>query len=299
MARYFLGIDGGQSGTTAVIGDETGRVIGEGSGGPCTDLSSLAAALHTACVTAGLDPQGIRFDAACLGLSGGSAGKEDAIRQLIRADRLLLTDDARIALSGALASEPGIVVIAGTGSIAYGANSERRTARAGGWGPLFGDEGGGFWIVRQAMRAALRFEEGWGLATSLRARLLDATGSHNINHLMHRCYTPEFPRSRVAALSILVQHAAEAGDPAALKILDDAARELALLAVAVRGQLFRSSEPVAIAYSGGVFQSRIPLANFRRWIEAEKAVRLVPIRYRPVVGALLEAYRWANVVPKL
>jgi N-acetylglucosamine kinase-like BadF-type ATPase len=202
-----------------------------------------------------------------------------------------VTDDALIALAGATAGEPGLVVIAGTGSIAFGRNLEGRTARAGGWGYLFGDEGGAFWIARQAIRAARRWEEDWGLPTSLRARLLDATGARNINDLLHRCYTPEFPRPRVASLSILVNHAAEAGDSAAFEILDTAARELALLVIAVNGQLFAGGKPALVTYSGGVFRSRILLGRFRNWMASEEGVRVMPPVYGPAIGALLEAYR--------
>ncbi len=112
---------------------------------------------------AGLDAASVRFTSACLGFSGGPADKESILAEILASDRTLVTDDAFIALAGATAGEPGLVVIAGTGSIAFGRNAAGRTARAGGWGYLFGDEGGGFWIARQAIRAALSFEEGWGV----------------------------------------------------------------------------------------------------------------------------------------
>ncbi len=230
-------------------------------------------------------------------MSGGPADKESILKEILASDRTLLTDDAFIALAGATAGEPGVVVIAGTGSIAWGRNSEGRTARAGGWGHLFGDEGGGFWIARQAVRAALRLEEGWGVPTSLRARLLDYTGTRNINDLLHRCYTPEFPRPRLASLSLLVNHAAESGDPVALQILDSAAHELALLAIAVRGQLFSAEETARVTYSGGVFQSRILLGRFCDWMASEAGVRVTAPVFPndgPAIGALLEAYRAAG-----
>ena len=304
MSRYFLGVDGGQSSTTAVIGDDTGLVIGVGHGGPCNHVSApegrakfvaaIRASLQGACAQAGLNPENVRFAGACLGLSGGPADKESILHEILASDRTLVTNDALTALAGATAGEPGLVVIAGTGSIAFGRNAAGRTARAGGWGYLFGDEGGGFWIARQALRAALRWEEGWGVPTSLRARLLDATGTRNINDLMHCCYTPEFPRPRVASLSILVNHAAEIGDPVALEILDDAARELALLAVAVRGQLFEAEEAMRVSYSGGVFGSRILLTRFRDWMGSEAGVRVTAPVYGPAIGGLLEAYRAAG-----
>jgi N-acetylglucosamine kinase-like BadF-type ATPase len=301
MPRFFLGVDGGQSSTTAIIGDESGRVLGVGRGGPSNHvraeegpgklLLAVRGSLRGACKQAGLDVEGIRFASACLGFSGGPADKEALLSQILPIDRMQVTDDSLIALAGATAGEPGVVVIAGTGSIAFGRNMEGRTARAGGWGYLFGDEGGAFWIARQAIRAARRWEEDWGLPTSLRARLLDATGARNVNDLLHRCYTPEFPRPRVASLSILVNHAAEAGDPAALEILDTAARELALLVIAVNGQLFPDGKPALVTYSGGVFRSRILLGRFRNWMASEEGVRVMPPVYGPAIGALLEAYR--------
>jgi N-acetylglucosamine kinase-like BadF-type ATPase len=303
MPQYFLGVDGGQSSTTALIGDDTGRVLGVGRGGPCNHvgasegrtrfIDAVQSSLRAACLQAGLPP-GVRFRSACLGFSGGPADKASMLDELLLSDQTLVTDDAVIALAGATAGEPGIVVIAGTGSIALGRNAGARTARAGGWGYLFGDEGGAFWIARQALRAALRLEEGWGVPTSLRARLLDYTGRRNINDLMHRCYTAEFPRPRVASLSTLVNHAAEDGDPTAVEILDTAARELALLAVAVRGQLFQAGESTLVTYSGGVFGSRIVLSRFRDWMASEAGVQVqAPAfsRYGGAVGALLEAYR--------
>src|SRR6202050_2996787 len=214
MPGFFLGVDGGQSSTTAVIGDETGRIVGVGRGGPSNHVGAaegrakfvgaIQSSVQAACGQGGLDARSIRFTSAYLGLSGDPEDKESILREILGSDRTLVTDDAQIALAGATAGEPGVVVIAGTGSIALGRNASGRTARAGGWGYLFGDEGGGFWIARQALRAALRWEEGWGVPSSLRARLLDSTGKRNINDLLHRCYTTEFPRPRVASLSILV-----------------------------------------------------------------------------------------------
>ena len=92
--------------------------------------------------------------------------KEAFVKELIASDKYKLTHDAEIALIGATAGQPGIIVIAGTGSIAFGRNAQMQTARAGGWGYIFGDEGGGFDIAKNALRRALQFEEGWGPATT-------------------------------------------------------------------------------------------------------------------------------------
>jgi N-acetylglucosamine kinase-like BadF-type ATPase len=305
MSQYFLGVDGGQSSTRACIGDQTGRIVGVGSGGPSNHVSgaearakfvaAIQSSLHGACAQAGLNIETVRFAGACLGFSGGPAGKEPILSEILRSDRTLVTDDALIALTGATAGNPGLVVIAGTGSIAFGRNGAGRTARAGGWGYLFGDEGGAFWIARQALRAALRFEEGWGVPTTLREKLLDSSGSESMHDLMHRCYTGELSRPRIASLAVLVNQAAEDGVPEALQILDEAARELALLALAVRGQLFAAGEPAIVTYWGGVFHSHILLARFNNWLASEEGVNVAPPAYEPATGALIEAYHAAGL----
>jgi N-acetylglucosamine kinase-like BadF-type ATPase len=251
--------------------------------------------LDAACARAGLSRREVRFSSACLGFSGGPEDKETLVRAILPSDRITVTHDALIALMGATAGDPGLITIAGTGSIAFGRNAAGQTARAGGWGYLFGDEGGAFWIVAQALRAALRFEEGWGPATSLRGVLLDATGARDANDMLHRFYTTDFPRPRIAALAKLVDEAAEQGDSIAGAILSEAAQQLAAIANAVRRQLFRAGEVARVAYVGGVFQSAIVLGAFQRLIERETGDRaLLPI-HGPAAGALLEAYRIAGV----
>jgi len=304
VTNYFLGVDGGQSSTVALIANESGKVLGIGRAGACNHaaagegrdkfVSALTDCIAAASQSAGLDapPQ---FASACLGFSGGTADKEQLVREILNAGHLQVTHDAHIALSGATAGEPGIIVIAGTGSIGYGRNAAGRTGRAGGWGYLFGDEGGGFDIVRQALRAALRLEEGWGGATSLRAVLLDATGARDANDLLHRFYTPEFPRPRIAALAKLVDQAAIERDPVARKILAQAGQVLADLATAVRAQIFLPDQNVRVSYLGGVFNSPIVRERFWGSLESERFNRVAPPVYGPAAGALLESYRAAGI----
>jgi len=303
-SRYFLGVDGGQSSTAAVIGDETGRVLGRGSGGPCNHvgaaegrqkfLSAIGGCVGQAQKEAGM-PAGAAFEAACLGFSGGPADKEALIKEILPIGKAFVTTDALIALAGATGGKPGVIVIAGTGSISFGRNGEGKTARAGGWGYIYGDEGGGFDLTRQALRAALRMEEGWGPATELRARLLEATGARNANELLHRLYTTDWPRPRIAALSRLVDETAAAGDRIAEDLLHAAAQQLAGFASAVRRQLFANNEDVPIAYIGGVFQSLRLLENFRSLLELDEHNKVTAPQFGPAAGALLEAYRIAGL----
>jgi N-acetylglucosamine kinase len=299
--KLFLGVDGGQSGTTAIIGDETGRVLGTGEGGPCNHAAAgegrakleraVAESVGAACAHAGLDAATVIFEAACFGMSGGPDDKREILAGILRARHLTVTNDAVIALAGATTTGQGIITIAGTGSIAFGRNAEGRTARAGGWGYVFGDEGGGFDIARQALRAALRMEEGWGPRTALREILLAATGATDINALLHRFYTPEWPRSRVATLARLVDAAAMDSDAIAAEILRGEAQQLAMLAGAVRAQLWNEGDPVEVAYIGGVFESALLRETFRTLVELHEAVHCAPPRRTPAEGALLEAYR--------
>ena len=296
--KLYLGIDGGQSSTTALIGDESGRVLGEGLAGPCNHVgaserrakffSAVGESVRLAAEQAGVPPE---FAAVCAGFSGGSEDKEALSRELIQADRYLITHDAHIALAGATAGDPGIIVIAGTGSIAYGRNAAGTTARAGGWGYIFGDEGGAFDLGRQALRAILRHEEGWGPPTSLRAAFLEATASPSANQLLHRCYTPEFPREIVARFAPLVDQAATAGDPVAYSIIDRGAQELATLAAAVRRQLFEEEESTNVHYVGGTFASELLLTRFKMLLELDGVTSVLPPKLSPAHGALLEARR--------
>jgi N-acetylglucosamine kinase-like BadF-type ATPase len=307
--RLFLGVDGGQSSTTALIGDETGRVLGAGSGGPCNHVGkaegaaklkrALTESVGLACAAAGIEFAAARFEAACFGMSGGPQDKAAVIAEVLRIDTLVNTDDIVIGLSGATAGEPGIAVNAGTGSIACGRNAAGRRARAGGWGYVFGDEGAGFDIARQALRAALRGEEGWGRPTALHGLLLEATGSQSANEALHRFYTDEWPRSRVATLARLVDGAAIAGDAAAHDILLAAAQQLATLAASVRRQLWTPGEAVTVAYIGGVFRSDLLRERFRMLVEMEEGNRCAAPVYGPAAGALVEAYRAVGLRPAL
>lgn len=301
MSRFYLGVDGGQSSTKAVIADENGRIIGRGAAGPCNHVSGAEAkqkfagairdCIEQACLDAGLDASSIEFAATCLGFSGGVEDKETDTREIIRSKKYKFTHDAEIALSGATEAQPGIIVIAGTGSMGFGRDGDGKTARAGGWGYIFGDEGSAFDLMRQALRAALRFEEGWGPETALHERLLGATGARDANDLLHRFYTDQFPRDRIAALAPLITEAAEEGDKAAIEIVQHAASQLASLAHGVHEHLFQRLEAVRVCYTGGLFRSHAIRVNFASEVKRAIGCDVLPPLYTPAAGAVLEALR--------
>ena len=315
MEELFLGVDGGQSGTTAIIGDAQGHIVGWGTAGPCNHVAAPEARakflrVMRECLAQAAHHPGSprwRFKAACLGMSGGPDDKTALLHELLETDHLIVTHDAATALAGATSGEPGIIVIAGTGSMAFGRNARGETARAGGWGYIFGDEGGAFDLVRQALRAILREHEGWGARTALTPALLEAGGASDANQLLHSFYGPDWPRARVADLARIVSRIAEEGDPIALRLLHQAAQELALLAGSVRRQLWGGEgaggepDPVRISWAGGVFESSSLRERFQMLIALEKDAVCERPRYGPAEGALLLAWQASGLhpVPKL
>jgi N-acetylglucosamine kinase-like BadF-type ATPase len=232
-------------------------------------------------------------------MSGGPEDKDALLRRVVDAEQWLVTHDGLIALSGALAGEDGIVTIAGTGSFVFGRKGTR-TMRAGGWGYLYGDEGSAFWVGKEALRAALRWEEGWAAATRLHSMLMDATGVRNANDVLHLFYRAEWPRSRVAPLAAEVDRVAQSGDEVAVGILRDAGVQLASFVAAVRGTLWgRDDEVVPASYIGGVFRSRVVLRRFTEALEGDERVGVRRPIWGAEVGALIEAYRLAGIRPSL
>jgi len=300
LPKLYLGVDGGQSSTTALMANEAGHVIGHGRGGPCNHvttaegrakfLSAIGDCLNQACREAGIEMATVKFSSVCLGLSGGGEDKEACTRELIHSERYKITHDAEIALSGATAGEPGIIMIAGTGSMAFGRNGRGQNARAGGWGYVFGDEGGAFDLTRRALRAALQFEEGWGERTGLHRLLLESTGAGNANELLHRFYG-QLDRPYIATLASLVTQAAESQDSVAIAILREAAAKLSWYVTGVYKNLFASGESVPVAPIGGVFKNEFVRNEFSRCIWEAIACKVIPPRFSPASGALLEALR--------
>ena len=301
----FLGVDGGQSSTIAVIGDETGKIRGWATSGPCNHAAGeagrrkfvlvLRECVGQAAARAGLDAANLHFRGACLGMSGGPDDKAGLLGEIFTADHQIVTQDGRIALAGALSGQPGIIAIAGTGSFVYGENAAGEPARAGGWGYIFGDEGGAFNIVRQSLRAALREQEGWGPRTALTPALVEGAEARDPNHALHLFYTPDWPRSRVARLAKLVSRIAEEGDPIALGILQGEAQQLATYVAAVRRRLWSDHESAQVSWAGGVFASPVLLDRFHTLIELDGMTRCHAPAHNPAAGALIVALRACGI----
>ncbi len=308
MRELYLGIDGGQTSTVALIADETGRVVGRGKGGPCNHVgpaegrarffSALGDSLKEACAQAGVSVTDVSFASACLGFSGGPQDKETYVREMIRSAHYRITHDAEIALEGATEGLPGIIVIAGTGSMAFGRNGEGESSRAGGWGYAFGDEGGAFFLARQALRAALAFEEGWGPPSKLYEKLLKAAEAKSADQILRRFYAGQ-PRSVIASYAALLDEAEREDDDVARLILIEGAGELARYVRHVYCRLFPSRESVQVAYVGGVFQSDLLRNVFIERVQMALGSIAHRPKLSPAAGALLRALRDGSVMSPL
>lgn len=258
---YFLGIDGGGSKTTCLLGDEhsvLASAAGVGSNpirvGEERSRQALHAVVREACAAAKVQPSQIART--CVGLAGAARPLierqvRDALAEVVGGE-IEVAGDMAVALEAAFRGGPGLIVIAGTGSIAYGRNPRGETARAGGWGFAISDEGSGHWIGRAAVAGAMRAHD-LGENCLLISSLLNTwhLGSRDdVVRAANALPPPDF-----AELFPMVLAAAAGGDSRASEILTQAGTELAQLARIVAERLWRGQPTFRVAISGGVFQN--------------------------------------------
>jgi N-acetylglucosamine kinase-like BadF-type ATPase len=258
-----VGVDGGGSKTQAVVVDADGRIVGEGISGPSNPLrvgitraaAAVREAIDKACEAAQLRSEDIL--AAEIGLAGARRTElrervREALSNLGIAD-VEVVSDADIALYGATDGEPGVVVIAGTGSVCCGVNGRGKRNCAGGWGPIAGDEGGGAWIARRALRAVAHASDGRGPKTSLMEAACSYFHVTTAEDLSTAIYAPTMTNERLAGFGKQVVEAAKAKDQVAREIMTEAGSELGLVVAAVIRNLKLEPERFQVAYVGGVF----------------------------------------------
>jgi N-acetylglucosamine kinase-like BadF-type ATPase len=311
--NLVMGVDGGQTATKVALATTDGAVLARGEGGGLIHLAAVGGrerfarhvreAIADAWTRAGLAPR--RLAAIGLGLTGVDAeGAEAAIVAellpgIVPAGRAAIQSDAVTALLGAHGGEPGIIAIAGTGSIVLGKDESGRFGRAGGWGWLLGDEGSAMAIGRDGLIAALQAVDGVIPATSLRAALLDHVGVRRPRDVKTIVYGPDFGARGFGGLAALVGREAEGGDAAAREIIDRHADLLARQVRAVVGQLEFGDGPIPVAPIGGAFEH---VWGLRPAFEASLAAsdaRLIarPPLLLPDLGAVLLALSALGVDP--
>jgi N-acetylglucosamine kinase-like BadF-type ATPase len=261
--RNYLGIDGGGTKTAAMILDENLSERGAGVGGPgniannedAALLKSLRSAVRSALHAADL-PETTHFSSICAGVAGYSAPQRlaafDALLNAeLQTDRCKIYPDYVIAYWGATHGEPGIVVIAGTGAVAYGRNAEGQERKEDGLGFLLGDRGSGFNLGVRVLRYTLEQMQA-GTRDDLVTAVLEHTGAQSENEIIQWLYG-EFSPPRVASLSPIVGRLAEDGDEAARWHVAEMARRLRHSVRQVRHALWLPRD-VPVYPLGGLWQ---------------------------------------------
>jgi N-acetylglucosamine kinase-like BadF-type ATPase len=311
---HVLGIDAGGTKTVCLLADEHGTVLADARAGGANLQSSgeleVEKVLHQVMEEA-LGDRDVRPDAICLGIAGVDRPRDyEAIRGVMRRigfkSRILVVNDALIALTAGAGDDPGVVIIAGTGSIAYGRDAKGRAARSGGWGYLLGDEGGSFWIGRAALAAVVRQFDGRGPATQLTGLVLDAMQLQSPTDLVHALNDRGFQRSAIVAIAPVVHRAEAGGDAVASEILARAASELGAAASAVIHALGMRGDVFSTVLAGGAFRaiptlaagvtarlSEIAPRSQVRLLDREPAVGAVHLARAAANGrALIPSYLW-------
>jgi N-acetylglucosamine kinase-like BadF-type ATPase len=296
---FYIGIDGGGTKTRCVLGNET-TVLATAVSGGCNVVrlgepqarESLHAVVRQVCATAKISAH--QIDAVCIGAAGAARAEPAAKLHGILAEidpqftpNIEVVGDAEIALEAAFGKAPGVIAIAGTGSIVYGRDASGQTARAGGWGFAISDEGSGHWIGRHAISSLLHARD-QGRETALMPLILESWHLENIDALIQRANAtppPEFPR----LFPVVVQ--AAQSDATARELLSRAGAELAGLASVVLRRVAQSPPYVPVAMTGSVFRQSKDVRRvfYNQLEESFPGITLREDFVDPVEGALTRA----------
>ncbi len=276
-----------------------GTVLGRAQSGPGNHIlagweaasGAIRDAATGACAAAHIEPAAVAY--ACAGGSGvGPNGEGGEAIAMLLAERLpharvRAVGDMVSAFAGALSTDCGVVVAAGTGAVCYGRNHTGEGRQVGGWGHLLGDEGSAYDIAVRALRAAARATDGRGPHTTLTQSIPQALGAGSFIEVAFRVYSGPMSRDAIAGLATLVAEAAAAGDPVASALLAEAGGDLALAAVTALHALGLDNAAVPVAYTGAVFDAgELVIGPFRHAIRAGcPRASVVAAEFPPVVGA--------------
>jgi glucosamine kinase len=295
--RVVIGIDGGGTYTRALLMNESGRELSRSQAGPAltdrattpVDVDAVSAAVERAAAEAGVR---LPVDALCAGFAG--VGREverktveDAFSARGLASAVSVITDGEAAFFDAFRDGPGLLLVAGTGSLAWGRSEDGRQARVGGWGTLLGDEGSGYDIGRSALRAAARAADGRGGETALSSRLMDQVGAEQPDRLIP--WAIGAAKSAIAALAPTVCEVAGEGDRVALDIIAAAIEALAAHAATLLQELAPWNADPGIALVGGLVAPGGPLRAGLVEVLAGLECVVVEQAVEPVRGAALIA----------
>ena len=304
--EIFLGIDGGQSHTEAVISDKRGNILGRGFGGASNHAevpggrvrlqNAITNSVSEALKNANLPPlEHIEFAAAHCGMTGGADYKHEIIGEIIQSDNLVIGHDAPTALFGATAGKPGVVVIAGTGSVIYGENDSGETAQIGGLGYLFADEGSGFWLAAQTIRLAIKEHDKLIPNNGLEGLVLSFFGKKQIYELTSDYYNSKISRDKIASLAKAAAAQALEGNQILRDQIKDGAKILAE-SVFIAADSLNFQDDFQVAGVGGMFRGKLLENYFTEYLSKilPNAVFIKP-QFAPPIGALLLAFKQKRI----
>lgn len=294
----LLGIDGGGTKTVGLLGTEHGEILARAEGGSANyhlvGVEGVETTLRGLLALLCADIGGVgNVDDATVGLAGVARPDDHAtIRPVLERlgfpARTLLTHDARIALAGGVGKDAGVILIAGTGSMAYGRAFSGEESRCGGWGQFLGDEGSGYALGLDALRVIARATDGRTSPTLLTDRVLTTLDLPRPEMLIR--WTQAASKAAIAALAPCVFETAEKGDASARALLRRGADGLSELAVTVLRRLEWTETP-SLALSGGLF-AHYPMYResvTQRVLTAFQDVSITAPLHEPAYGALLLA----------
>ncbi|MFD1039739.1 N-acetylglucosamine kinase [Virgibacillus byunsanensis] len=307
---YVMGIDGGGTKTIAMIADMDGNVVAVAKAGATNPnvLSRQAIKQTFHNMLDDLKKQASssfeRVDTLFAGISGaGSERSQQNLKKILKEvaphiPAIGVEPDTINALYSGTYGEPGIVQIAGTGSITYGINSQDVHERVGGWGYLFGDEGSGYDIGRRGVIAALKAYDGRGADTMLLNMMYQYFDVTNPRDLIETIYAKETPKNEISPLSKIVLEAYQQHDAVAKDLLIDVVDELSNSIKTLYKKLFADQEGVTVVLCGGIFSEKeiLPSLIINKLQQCD-TIKIVLPKMSPVGGALIGAYMMRNRVP--
>jgi N-acetylglucosamine kinase-like BadF-type ATPase len=293
---HVLGIDAGGTKTVCYLADADGHIVGEGRGGGANLQAQgeleVEKVLH-AVIEQALGEASFSPAAVCIGIAGVDRAEENhTVRGIIRRlgfrSHTLVVNDALVALVAGVGDNPGLVLIAGTGSIAYGVNQAGYAARAGGWGYVLADEGSGYWIGREALAAVMRASDGRGPKTRLTSLVLEHFNLSHAAGLVREVYDKGLRQRAVAALGPIVERARAEGDVVASEILRAASGELSRAVASVVERLQMRGDAFGIVLAGSMFRLIPWLADdvTRRLAEVAPRATAAALEVEPAIGAV-------------
>jgi N-acetylglucosamine kinase-like BadF-type ATPase len=304
---WFAGIDGGQSSSELILANGAGTCSVRVKGPPCDLVGEVPGSRRRAVAIDGMltaawgeagQTGAPQVRALVAGLSGHDGYEIEAALPESAIERLRYVHDSEIAHAGALDGEPGILVIAGTGSVALATDSIGRSLRTGGWGATFGDEGSAFWIARRAIARAMHARDLGNFAPRSEDALVRIVREHfgvrSLREIQHRFASGALTRPQIAEFAMALVRLREECEAAA-EIVDDAVLRLAEL-VRISDARLAPERPRTVSYAGGLFAEAAIRERFALALEGADFNVRAPLR-TPVEGALLLAYREGAALP--